>query len=104
MMRRAVTLDIGEGGLLVSRCGFLPAGAVVWVCIRLPDRPEALACQARVVRYEVVGVPRYGLKLLCLGQADRDRLADVSGATRGSDPRDLQRVESGRRLAQTPPN
>jgi hypothetical protein len=61
--------------MLAFRAGFLPLDSLVRVFIRLPDQPQCpIAADARVVRCDVAGRPRYGLKFIGLGLTEAKRL------------------------------
>lgn len=73
--RTGLSLDLDEHGMLCSRVGYLPVGGVVRLFIRLPDRPEQpLACNARVMRCDLVSQPSYGLRFIDLPPSDALRL------------------------------
>lgn len=68
-------MNLSAGGLLAFRAGFLPLGSLVRVFIRLPDQPQCpVAADARVVRCDVAGRPRYGFKFVGLGLTEARRL------------------------------
>lgn len=74
-LRRGLTVDLSEQGMLLSRGGYLPEGSVVRVFFRLPDHhARPVGCYARVVRSDLRNRPRYGLRFIGLSPTDAHRI------------------------------
>jgi hypothetical protein len=74
-LRCGVTMDVSEQGLLFGQAGLLSLGSTVRLFIRLPDLPaDPIACNARVVRCDRTGPPRYGLKFIGMRPTDIHRI------------------------------
>ncbi len=81
--RTGISLDLNEHGMLCCRVGYLPVGGVVRLFMRLPDRPEQLlACNARVMRCDLVSQPSYGLRFIDLPPSDALRLRSYAESFR----------------------
>jgi hypothetical protein len=70
--------DLTEHGMLVGGTGYLPLGAVVWVFFILPDG-DPVSCYGRVIRHELWGRPRYGIKFVGLRPSDSRRIRRLVG-------------------------
>lgn len=74
-LRRGLTVDLSEQGMLLSRGGFLPEGSVVRLFFRLPDhQTRPVSCYAKVIRSDLRNRPRYGLKFIGLSPVDANRI------------------------------
>ncbi len=82
--RSAIALDLNDRGLLCSRAGYLPLGALLRLFVRLPDAPDdPLACYGRVVRCDLSGLPVYGLQLSCLSLDGTRRIQEYVSRSHG---------------------
>lgn len=71
--RRGTARNLTEHGLLVRRTGCLPLGAVVRLFFWLSN-DDPVSCLGRVVRHELWGRPRYGIKFINLSPSDALRI------------------------------
>ena len=76
--RRGTCRDVTDRGMLVGHTGYLPMGAVVRLFFVLPDG-GAVSCYGRVVRHELWGRPRYGLKFVGISLSDALRIQLLDG-------------------------
>jgi hypothetical protein len=76
--RRGSCCNLTEHGMLISRTGYLPLGSVVRLFFPHPDG-GTISCCGRVVRHELWGRPRYGIKFVGLSPSDSLRIRDLVG-------------------------
>jgi hypothetical protein len=76
--RRGICRDLSEHGMLVGRAGYLPVNSTVRLFFRLPGGGE-ISCHGVVVRHELWGSPRYGIKFFGLCPPDALRIQRLLG-------------------------
>lgn len=77
-LRRGRSRDLTEHGMLVAHTGYLPLGSVVRLFFLLPDG-GSVTCHGEVVRHELWGAPRYGIKFFGLSLLDGHRIRSLLG-------------------------